>query len=89
MGVKIGLLVLFIMGASWTCDAREVMTTSLSSGETMISDVSGSSLNLTIFLNNLLIVTVSPHNTLLICFGLFYENVEHSDYVMSRQLSRL
>ncbi|GFY81676.1 saposin B domain-containing protein [Actinidia rufa] len=40
MGVKIGLLVLFIMGASWTCDTREVMTTSLSSGETMISDVS-------------------------------------------------
>ncbi|PSS23870.1 Saposin-D like [Actinidia chinensis var. chinensis] len=40
MGVPIGLLVLFIMGAGLTCDAGEVMTSSLSSGETMFSDVS-------------------------------------------------
>ncbi|XP_028067658.1 prosaposin-like isoform X1 [Camellia sinensis] len=35
-----GLFVLFVLGTSWACDARELMTTELSSRETVISDVS-------------------------------------------------
>ncbi|KAA8517514.1 hypothetical protein F0562_017856 [Nyssa sinensis] len=40
MGVRVGLFFLFLLGASWTCDARELVTTDLSSRETVISDIS-------------------------------------------------
>ncbi|CAL5413123.1 unnamed protein product [Camellia sinensis] len=40
MVAMVGLFVLFILGTSWACDARELTTTELSSRETMIVDVS-------------------------------------------------
>uniref|UniRef100_A0A5B6YZT6 Putative Saposin B domain-containing protein isoform 1 n=1 Tax=Davidia involucrata TaxID=16924 RepID=A0A5B6YZT6_DAVIN len=40
MGVRVGLLLLFVLGTSWACDARELMTSDFSSGKTVISDVS-------------------------------------------------
>ncbi|KAG5552842.1 hypothetical protein RHGRI_010823 [Rhododendron griersonianum] len=44
MGVTVGLVVLFIYGGSWVCDARELMSSSLSSRETMIYEVSANCL---------------------------------------------
>uniref|UniRef100_A0A5B7AJX6 Pulmonary surfactant-associated protein B n=1 Tax=Davidia involucrata TaxID=16924 RepID=A0A5B7AJX6_DAVIN len=40
MGVRVGLLFLLVLGASWVCDARELVTSDFSSGKTMIYDVS-------------------------------------------------
>ncbi|CAL5416221.1 unnamed protein product [Camellia sinensis] len=40
MVATVGLFVLFVLGTSWACDARELTTTELSSTETAISDVS-------------------------------------------------
>ncbi|KAI8559443.1 hypothetical protein RHMOL_Rhmol04G0174100 [Rhododendron molle] len=40
MGLTVGLVVLFIYGGTWVCDARELMSSSLSSRETMIYEVS-------------------------------------------------
>ncbi|CAL5328403.1 unnamed protein product [Camellia sinensis] len=40
MVATVGLFVLFVLGTSWACDAKELTTTELSSGETVISDVS-------------------------------------------------
>ncbi|KAF5941051.1 hypothetical protein HYC85_022218 [Camellia sinensis] len=40
MVATVGLFVLFVLGTSWACDARELTTTELSSRETVISDVS-------------------------------------------------
>ncbi|XP_028092127.1 uncharacterized protein LOC114292381 isoform X2 [Camellia sinensis] len=40
MGVTVGLLVLFVLGASLSCDARKLIITGLSSKETTASDVS-------------------------------------------------
>ncbi|KAK3020893.1 hypothetical protein RJ639_047205 [Escallonia herrerae] len=40
MGVRVGLLILFVLSASWTSDAREFMTTNLLTSETEIADVS-------------------------------------------------
>lgn len=40
MVATVGLFVLFVLGTSWACDARELTTTELSSRDTVISDVS-------------------------------------------------
>ncbi|THG07399.1 hypothetical protein TEA_004839 [Camellia sinensis var. sinensis] len=40
MVATVGLFILFVLGTSWACDARELTTTELSGRETVISDVS-------------------------------------------------
>ncbi|CAL5381250.1 unnamed protein product [Camellia sinensis] len=46
MVATVGLFVLFVLGTSWACDARELTTTELSSRETVIFDVSAYHCNL-------------------------------------------
>ena len=42
MDVRFGLLFLFVVGTSWSCNARELGSSDLFAKETEISDASGS-----------------------------------------------
>lgn len=43
--MKVGLLVILVLGASCACDARELLSAGLSDRETVTFDVSGNSFN--------------------------------------------